>query len=190
MTRPLPPLIGRSLLAPLLRFWRDEGGVTAIEFAILAPPFFAMIAMIMEASLLFLSAQILDGAVHEATRLIRTGQVQEAKLTLSKFEDMICGRLFGMFGDCHALQIRVTPIDSFKSIDMGAPLDLNCKVTCPWTMDEAFDTGKGSSIMLVRVYYKWPVILRYPSILPNLLDDGTVLMGSVDVFRNEPFGGV
>jgi Flp pilus assembly protein TadG len=189
MTRSLASLIGRTPLAALQRFWRDEGGVTAIEFALLAPPFFALIGMLLEASVMFLSAQMLDSAVHDATRRIRTGQVQSAKLSLPQFQALICERLFGMF-DCSAMQISVTPIADFKSIDISPPVNLSCTASCPWTMPPAFDAGIGSSTMLVRVYYKWPLVLGVPFPLPNKLGDGSILMGAVDVFRNEPFGGV
>ncbi|RYE39513.1 MAG: pilus assembly protein, partial [Hyphomicrobiales bacterium] len=70
----------RWLLAPALRsagqFGRDDRGVTIIEFGILALPFFTIIAAILETSLVFFAGQILDSAVQDAGRLIRTGQMQ------------------------------------------------------------------------------------------------------------------
>jgi Flp pilus assembly protein TadG len=187
MTISLASLIGRSLLAPLQRLWRDETGVTAIEFGILAPPFFAMIGVILETSVMFLSSQVLDSAVHDASRQIRTGQAQHQKYTLAQFEDLICDRLFGLFSDCHALQVNVKPVNKFIDAVVTAPVDPNCVKDCPWLIDETFDPGTRSNTVLVQVYYKWPVVLNLPSLMPNKMEDGTVLMGSVDVFRNEPF---
>ena len=56
------------------RFGRGEGGATAIEFAILAPVFFAIIGAAMETALVFFAGQMLDSAVHDTSRLIRTGR--------------------------------------------------------------------------------------------------------------------
>ena len=59
-----------------LRRWRgfahDESGVTAIEFGLLAVPFFSILGAILETSLVFLSGQVLESAVQDASRLIRT----------------------------------------------------------------------------------------------------------------------
>src|SRR5690606_2566182 len=57
---------------------RDERGVTAVEFGLLALPFFTIIAAILQTSLVFLADQVLESAVHDAARAIRTGQAQEA----------------------------------------------------------------------------------------------------------------
>ena len=61
-------------------FRRDERGTTAIEFGILGMPFFALLAAILETSYVFLAGQILDTAVQDSARFIRTGQVQDGRL--------------------------------------------------------------------------------------------------------------
>lgn len=179
----LAALIGRALRA----LWRDQAGVTAVEFGLLAPPFFVIIGIMLETSVVFLSSQVLDSAVHDAARQIRTGQVQQQHFDLADFEDLICSRLFGLFRDCSALQVNVRPVTNFSSAQVTAPIDPNCTKDCPWTIAEKFDPGMKSSTMLVQVYYKWPMVLNLPSLMPTKLKDGTMLMGSVDVFRNEPF---
>ncbi len=63
------------------RFRRDEKGVTAVEFGLLSLPFFAIIGAILETSLIFMASQILDSAVNDSARLIRTGQAQAANFT-------------------------------------------------------------------------------------------------------------
>jgi Flp pilus assembly protein TadG len=183
MTISLASLIGRSLR----RLWRDQSGVTAIEFGLLAPPLFAIIGVILETSVMFLSSQVLDSAVHDAARQIRTGQLQQQHYNLAQFETLVCSRLFGLFRDCSGLQVSVTPVSNFTSAQVTMPVDPNCVENCPWLLNETFDAGAKSSTMIVQVYYKWPVVLNIPSLMPNKMKDGTVLMGSVDVFRNEPF---
>jgi Flp pilus assembly protein TadG len=187
MTLPLVSLIGRSLVAPLARFWRDDSGVTAIEFGLLATPFFAIIGAILETSIIFLAGQVLDSAVQDASRQIRTGQLQAKNYTIDQFENLICDKLFGLFADCHAMQVRVTTVSNFTNATVVPPVSTTCTTTCPWTMTESFQPGQGSSTVIVQVYYKWPVILRLASFALNDQPDGTRLLGSVQVFRNEPF---
>lgn len=186
MTRPLSSLIGRSLFAPLTRFARDESAVTAIEVGLLGLPFFAIIGAILETSIVFLAGQVLDSAVYDATRQIRTGQA--TAYSLSQFEDLVCDKLFGLFSNCHALQIRVTPVSNFADATVLPPLSNNCTPNCTWNWNELYDPGRGSSTMIVQVYYRWPLILPMASFAPNDQPDGTRLLGSVQVFRNEPFG--
>lgn len=89
------------------RLARDEGGATAIEFALLAVPFFGLIAAILQTAMVFLAAQLLDTAVYDASRLIQTGQAQALSYTHTKFRDRICTGLYGIF-DCSQLKLKVT----------------------------------------------------------------------------------
>jgi Flp pilus assembly protein TadG len=183
------PLLLRRLSAAIrrCRFGHDENGATAIEFALLGPPFFAIIGAILETSVVLFSSQVLDSAVSDANRLIRTGQAQAAGYTQAQFKTAICGRLFGLFGDCSGLRVRVTQINDFASAQVTSPLQTDCVETCEWTIEEAFDPGKGSGIVVVQAYYKWPVILGYRDVGLADQPDGTRLLATVRVFRNEPF---
>ncbi|WP_375450143.1 TadE/TadG family type IV pilus assembly protein [uncultured Devosia sp.] len=187
MSRPLTSLIGRSLLKPLARFCRDDSGVTAIEFGILAFPFFAIVGAILETSIVFLAGQFLDSAVQDASRAIRTGQLQTSNYTLQNFEDLVCSRLSGLFSDCAGLQIYVHPVDDFASATIPYPLSRTCTNTCPWLFPEEFRPGSASNTVVVQVYYKWPLVLPAGPFSSTAQPDGTQLLGAVRVFRNEPF---
>lgn len=191
----------RWMLAPALRgagrFRRDERGVTLIEFGILALPFFTIIAAILETSLVFFAGQILDSAVQDTARLIRTGQLQTADLAnnnLAGVRTKICNSLYNMF-DCSKLKIRITVVADFDSATVTYPIQrgtecttVNGIVTCNWKIVENYSDSTGSQIVMMQAYYKWPTLLRLPGF--NLQDqvDGTRLLGAVRVFRNEPFG--
>lgn len=187
MTHSLSSLIGRALLAPLVRFWRDDSGVTAIEFGILATPFFAIIGAILETSVVFLAGAVLDSAVMDASRQIRTGQLQAQNYTITKFENLICSKLYGLFKDCSELHIRVSTVHNFASATLAPPLATTCTTSCAWVLPVEFKPGQGSSTVIVQVYYKWPLILRMGAFAANDQPDGTRLLGAVQVFRNEPF---
>jgi len=189
------------VMAPALksagRFRRDERGVTIIEFGILALPFFTIIAAILETSLVFFASQILDSAVQDAGRLIRTGQMQTGSAsdnTLEGFRTKICDGLYNMM-PCASIKVKVSVVADFGSATVTYPIQTgnacttsNGVKTCNWTIVEGYTPGSGGDVVLVQAYYKWPTLVRLPGF--NLQDqvDGTRLLGAVRVFRNEPFG--
>lgn len=186
--------------APARRRWRsfarNEDGVTVIEFAFLALPFFTIIVAIMQTAVVFLASQILDSAVQDTSRLVRTGRAQA--LDEEAFRTVLCGRLYGMFdcseGESERLRINVSVVDSFTSAEIPYPLSTGGACTpagCDWVMDSGFDPGtSGSSppdVIMVRVYYKWPTIVNFPGFNFGTLPDGSRLLGAARVFMNEPF---
>lgn len=186
-------------MSPAIRrgqaFGRDERGVTAIEFAFLAIPFFTIITAILETSLIFLAGQILDSAVQDSSRLIRTGQAQSSTpaYTPANFRAAICAGLYGMF-DCDAgddrLRVSVTVVDEFADAATPYPLSTgeDCdEEECDWTLADAYVPGEGGDVVLVQAYYKWPTIVRLPGFNFQSLPDGSRLLGASRVFRNEPF---
>jgi Flp pilus assembly protein TadG len=192
---PRRSLIGR-LLSPARRgrklFSRDESGATAVEFGLLAFPFFTLVFAILETSVVFLAGQILDSAVQDASRKIRTGQAEAA--TAALFEDEICDRLFNMF-DCDQLKVKVSVVSTFSSATITSPIDPDCDGStdpddCDWTSEftaPTYDAGSSGSIMLVQAYYKWPTILNLPGFNLATQAGDTRLLSAVRVFRNEPY---
>jgi Flp pilus assembly protein TadG len=177
------------------RFARGDRGATAIEFGILALPFFSLIYAIMETSIVFLSGQILDSAVQDASRRIRTGQAQAGSWTPERFRTEICDGLYGMF-DCteagDRLKIRVSVVTNFSSATVTPPIDAACATSgdpddCDWTIVEDYSPGVGSDIVLIQAYYKWPTFVNLPGFNLATQADGSRLLSGVRVFRNEPF---
>ena len=172
-------------LKRLAAFGRDDRGVTMIEFGLLAVPFFTMIAAILETALVFLASQILDSAVQDAGRLVRTGQAQANNYTLASFNTAVCNELFGLF-DCNNLKIKVSVVSSFASATTtSSPLSPTDPTT--WTLQPAFNPGVGLSVIMVQVYYKWPIIMTFGGFGLATSSDGTRLFSATRVFANEPF---
>lgn len=171
------------LMRALRRFARNEGGVTAIEVGILGVPFFVLIAAIMESALIFFASQVLDGAVDSAARAIRTGQVQAAGGDLGDFTDKVCDGLYGLF-DCSKLRINVSLVSDFSSATSGQVLDTSGN----WVVPVGFTPGHGSSVVMVRVYYKWPTMFNFGGFnMADTPDGKSRLLSAVRVFMNEPF---
>lgn len=189
--------LARVLLAPFVGrrgFVRDERGATAVEFSLLALPFFTLIFAILETSITFLGGQILDAAVQDASRKIRTGQAQEAPVwDLAKFRTELCDGLYGMF-DCDGdrLKIKVSVVSNFTSATITDPIDEDCEAggdeeDCDWTIVESFQPGTGSQVIMVQVFYKWPTIVNLPGFNLATQAGGNRLLSAVRVFANEPF---
>jgi Flp pilus assembly protein TadG len=178
----------RSPLQRLLRgaFARDQRGATAVEFGLLAVPFFAIVGATLETALVFLASEVLDAAVNDANRLILTGQAQAANYELDDFRADVCDHTWGLF-DCSGIHFRVTTVDDFETAAVQPPIAQDCEAPCVWNEVQLFDPGQGSSIVLVQAYYKWPTILDIGGFDLANLADGTRLLATVRVFRNEPF---
>jgi Flp pilus assembly protein TadG len=189
---PKRPLTPAELLSParlrLRVFGRDDRGATLIEFAILALPFFALMGAILETAIVFLAGQFLESAVQDSTRLILTGQAQnaETRLTAEDFRDKICDGLYGMF-DCSKLLINVSVIDSFAAATASAVEPIDPTDPDEWTLAPTYNPGGRSDVVMVQAYYKWPTIFNFFGLNLANLPDGTRLLGAIRVFRNEPF---
>lgn len=191
MSRPRPWF--RRLLSPLIGrghgLARDEAGATAVEFGLLALPFFTIIFAIVETSMVFFAGQILDSAVNDASRRLRTREAQSAGETAADFRAAICQRLYGLFdcADTDKLRIKVSEVTAFSDALPTAPMACNeDKSVCDWALAEAYNAGQASSVLLVEAYYKWPTIVNLPGFDFANLPDGTRLLSAVRVFRNEP----
>ena len=193
MTSKLASMAGRALLGNRRRkFARDQRGATAVEFGLLALPFFMIIGAILETSVVFLSGQVLDSAVQDVSRLIRTGQIRELGInSASAFKARVCERLYGLFSDCDDLHVEVNVVTNFASATVSPPVDAAAcavdKDKCDWSRPETFSPGQGSSIVVVQVYYKWPVVVGLGGYNIGNLGDGTRLMGGTTILRNEPY---
>lgn len=182
----------RRLLAPAIArghtFARDEKAATTIEFAILALPFFTIIFAILETVSVMFASSVLDSAIEDASRLIRTGQAQAAGFTPADFRAKMCGYTFNLFGaDCSAVRLRVTVLNNFASA-ITAPTIQTCDTaTCTWTLAETYDPGVGRQIIQIQAYYRWPLIVTLPYFNLKNQPDNYRMISAVRVFRNEPF---
>lgn len=162
----------------------DERGAVAIEFAIIAPVFFFLMFVIAETALVFIAEQVMDNAVFETSRLIRTGQVQIAGMSQEDFKDEVCDRVT-VFVNCNSADffLDVDSYPTFDSMVMDQPIDDDEDFEDPGT----FAFGNANEIVVVRAYYQWPTNAVFGSLSLKNLNNGKRLIGSFAAFRNEPF---
>lgn len=162
---------------------RDRRAATAVEFGLLALPFLALMGAIFESALSFLAGQILDTAVNDASRLIRTGQAQAGGYSQAKFTTEVCNRLYVLF-DCNNLSIDSKVYTNFTSANTSMPIDSS------GNFDKSgftFQMGGSSEIVVVRAFYPYPLYFSKLGLDLSNLANGTRLLAGVSAFRNEPF---
>src|SRR5450631_3393881 len=71
------------------RFARHQDGTAAIEFALVAVLFLALLFAILETALVFFAGQTLETAASDSARMIMTGQ--GANWSVSNFQSQLCG---------------------------------------------------------------------------------------------------
>jgi Flp pilus assembly protein TadG len=59
---------------------RCDSGATAVEFALVAAPFFAMLVALFQTALVFFASRVLDETTEQASRYIMTGQAQQSNI--------------------------------------------------------------------------------------------------------------
>lgn len=166
----------------LRRLRADNSGTTAIEFGIVAAPFFALMVALIEVSLVFFANFTLENAVDQASRLIRTGQAQEQGFDEAQFKQAVCNHVSGVY-DCMAgLKLDVRKFDDFTGINLPDPLDGNGELR----NDFGYDSGAGGDVVVVRAFYEWNLIANFPGGLGNMPGGGRLLVATA-AFRNEPF---
>lgn len=173
---------GSGKRRPGQRLRRDESGASALEFGLVAAPFFALLTALIEVSLVFFGSFTLENAVDQTARLIRTGQAQEAGMSADGFKTEVCDRIYALF-DCEGeLRVEVQTFESFSEITLEDPLEDG-----ELEDDYTFETGNGGDVVIVRAFYEWPLIAKIPGAGLGNMPGGNRLLIASSTFRNEPF---
>lgn len=175
----------RLLRKEIFRFARTGQGATAVEFALIAPPFLATLIAIFQVAIFMFAQQVLQNAAVAAGRLMMTGQAQNANTTQTQFASDVCPMVQAVF-TCGSLMVNVQSYADFASATATAPtLTFNTQgqVTNSWS----YNAGTPGEVMVVQLVYQWPIVSGpFGYILPNL-GNGHVEMMGVSAFRVEPY---
>src|SRR6516164_5569876 len=96
----------------LRRFRRSRRGSAALEFALVAPVFFALLFAIIETGIMFFASQVLETVTQNSARIILTGQAQKASYTQSQFAAFICTQVPALF-NCSNIYFDVEAYSAF-----------------------------------------------------------------------------
>lgn len=185
-----PPAASAVSVRTLLRrFRRNRGGSAAVEFALVAPVFFALLFAIIETALVFFASQVLETVTQNSARQILTGQAQNAGYaTASALKSaVICqaGSLANVLFDCtNGIFVDVENYPAFANVVLNSQIDANKNFI---TNNLVYCPGNAGAIVVVRLFYQWPLFvtgLGYN--IASLAGSKRLLYGTA-AFRNEPF---
>lgn len=162
----------------------NDSGATAVEFALVAAPFLALIIALMQTFLVFFAQQMLETVVRQSARLVMTGQVQSAQLTQATFKQKVCDQIVILFS-CSGLMVDMQVATSWSSANTATPtltFDGSGNVTNSWQ----YNPGDAGDIVVLRVMYVWPVVLGPLGFNLSNLGNGNRLIMSSAAFQNEP----
>ena len=96
------------------RMIKSENGAAAVEFSLVAFPFFMVMGCICETGIMLFTEYSIQAGVQDAARQIRTGQAQNSSLSAENFKSKIC-EITGIVIDCESkLTVYVRPAARFQ----------------------------------------------------------------------------
>ena len=177
------------IMNPMRRLAKNKEGASAVEFSLLATPFFMLLFSVFELGWFFFSNAMLDQAILDGSRGIRTGQVQNASLTVDQFTDTyICPRM-GVFGTCDdILTVDVRTFTSYAALLAATDDALACPDDQQSVKDAMqFDAGVQNTIVRVRLCFAFDTINPAVGLSLQGSNGGPRRVISEHVIRTEPY---
>ena len=185
-------LAGGATRRPAPRaFFRCRKGATAVEFALVAAPFLALLVGILQSALVFFASRVLDEVTEEASRNLMTGQTQQGGVTQANFQKYICtgsntSALVSALFTCANIMVNVQSYADFASANTSSPTltyNPNGTVSNTWS----YNTGNPGDVIVMQVIYEWPIVLGPLGMNLSNLSDGNRQLVSTAVFKSEPY---
>jgi Flp pilus assembly protein TadG len=172
----------------LARYMTCSRGVTAIEFAFVAPMVLAILLAAIQISMLYVAQSYLEAVTENTMRDVLTNQSDMYSST--NFQTALCQRTNALF-NCNQMIVDLQPANCSGSAAaitscisaLQPQFDKNGNMTST----PVFQVGAQTSNMRLLVMYEWPVIsgplgLGFAS-FPGV---GWRLLSAVDIFKREP----
>lgn len=167
----------------LRRFRRNRRGSAAVEFAIVAPIFFALLFAIIETAIVFFAGQVLETVTQDSARMILTGQAQNAGYSAAQFKTYVCGKVSVLFDCANGISVDVQSYPAFSGVSVGNPIDAGKNFVPP----NNYNPGGPGDIVVVRLFYQWPLFVTGLGLNIADLSGSKRLLTATAAFRNEPF---
>ena len=167
----------------LRRFRRNRRGSAAVEFALVAPLFFGLLFAIIELALIFFASQVLETVTQDSARVIMTGQAQTSAYTQAQFKNLVCSKVVALFDCANGVSIDVQSYSAFGSVNIADPIDAGKNFVPP----NNYLPGGPGDIVVVRVFYQWPLLVTGLGFNPANLSGSKRLLTATAAFQNEPY---
>lgn len=178
---------------PLLRrFRRAQDGVAAVEFGLVAVPFFALLFAIIETGLMFWTNEVLEESLTQASRRLLTGQAvsrytsNNPATNAAAFRDDICTLAPLGLIDCSKLYVDVKVFNSFGNASAGTtnPAAGGALDTSGFT----YNQPQPGQIVVARAVLDYKLFLTsWASAALADIGEGRKALIATSAFRAEPF---
>ncbi|MEH2475165.1 Flp pilus assembly protein TadG [Nitrobacteraceae bacterium AZCC 2161] len=151
----LLPFISAAAPAKLWRrFRRSRRGSAAVEFAFIAPIFFALIFALIETGMVFFAGQVLETAVQDNGRLFYTNT------TVSKadYDTALCNRVKVLM-DCTKVYNDVQTYPAGTAFTIADPIDSSGNFVDTGFVYNPPKLADTTSTVVVRSFYQWPLFV-------------------------------
>jgi Flp pilus assembly protein TadG len=151
-----PAVSTAAVKKALRRFRRNRRGSAAVEFALVAPIFFALLFAIIETALVFFAGQVLETGLQDTGRLIYTSQAQASGMSQADFKQSLCDRVAVMFA-CANIYIDVKSYAAGTAITITDPIDGSGNFVNNFAYQ--MPANGSDSTVVVRAFYQWPLVV-------------------------------
>jgi Flp pilus assembly protein TadG len=167
----------------LRRFRRNRRGSAAVEFALVAPIFFALLFAIIETAIVFFAGQVLETVAQDSARMILTGQAQSAGFSASQYKTYVCSKISVLFDCANGIYVDVQSYPTFSGVSISPPVDAGKNFVPP----NNYSPGGPGDIVVVRLFYQWPLFVTGLGLNIADLSGSKRLLTATAAFRNEPY---
>jgi Flp pilus assembly protein TadG len=199
MPSPAAPSIPSGNL--LRRFRRNRNASAAVEFALVAPVFFALLFAIIETALMFFASQVLETITQDSARVLMTGQAQSGQVgtcadpvsgaplacTQATFKNYVCGQIPALF-NCNSpngIFVDVENYPQFTNVAINSQVDSSGN----FLNNMQYNPGGACAIVVVRLFYQWPLFVTGLGYNIANMSGNKRLLSATAAFMNEPYGG-
>ena len=179
---PSPAASTASIRNVLRRFRRNRRGSAAVEFALVAPVFFALLFAIIETAIVFFAGQVLETVAQNSARLIMTGQAQTGGWQASDFQNKVCGQIPALLS-CANVYVDVQSYPAFSSINISSQIDSNNN----FINNMQYSPGTQGQVVVLRLFYQWPLFVTGLGYNIANLTGSKRLLTAAAAFQNEPY---
>ena len=164
------------------RFRGNGRGSAAVEFALIAPVFFALLFAIIEISIMFFASQVLETVTQDSARMILTGQAQTGGFTKTQFQNYVCSQVPALF-NCANIYVDVESYPAFSSIVINPQIDSSGN----FINNMQYNPGGPGDTVVVRLFYQWPLYVTGLGFNISNMSGNTRLLSATAAFQNEPY---
>jgi Flp pilus assembly protein TadG len=170
----------------LRRFRRNGQASAAVEFALVAPAFIALLFAILETAMVFFAGQVLESVTQNSARMILIGHAQNSGYLAADFKTAVCGpptSLANILFDCaNGIYIDVQSYTQFSSITINSQIS-----ACNFVVPTNYSPGGPGNIVVVRLFYQWPLFVTGLGYNISNLCNSKRLLTATAAFQNEPY---